>query len=49
MLLRYVLENAMVLKKLSLTRSTNPNANKGTRAQILEFPRGSSTCEIELL
>lgn len=34
MLLRYVLENATVLKKLSLTRSTNPNANKGTRAQI---------------
>ncbi|KAH7842259.1 hypothetical protein Vadar_003315 [Vaccinium darrowii] len=45
-LLRYLLGNAMVLKHLSLTSFSR---NEQVKKQILKFPRGSSTCEIELL
>lgn len=44
-LLRYLLGNAMVLKKLSLVSFSR---NERIKKQILKFPRGSSTCEIEM-
>ncbi|KAL7250634.1 hypothetical protein ACSBR1_012621 [Camellia fascicularis] len=45
-LVRYLLGNAMVLKKLAITSRTR---NKKIKANVLKFPRGSSTCQIKLL
>ncbi|KAI8010561.1 F-box/FBD/LRR-repeat protein [Camellia lanceoleosa] len=46
MLVRYLLGNAMVLKKLTITSRTR---NKKIKANVLKFPRGSSTCQIKML
>ncbi|KAI8009389.1 putative FBD-associated F-box protein [Camellia lanceoleosa] len=45
-LVRYLLGNAMVLKKLTITSWTR---NKKIKANVLKFPRGSSTCQLKLL
>ncbi|XP_028079079.1 FBD-associated F-box protein At2g26860-like [Camellia sinensis] len=45
-LVRYLLGNAMVLKKLTITSWTR---SKKIKADVLKFPRGSSTCQLKLL